>query len=303
MLRLFYLYLVININLRVNCVFVVTQAGDAIKNSQKYSEKPRETGDLLGVVASAKTDNLDPQPPTVKESPIVDPVTPVDGDAETSNPNHKSRHGWPANPAKNGSPRNDNARTRKTKQKSGRGRPAKVAKTKEVSAISFHLDLNNPSAPRSFAVPDQLTVAQVLDRQDIFSLQTKSFETLASILQHQHYAMSWDKIIARSSLSWWILSNAERPSKIEKQITTIGMNNFYFRLYQCIHGHAPHQKIQQFLLASITLAMVETFCKPQDFNYLLTQQHLLLWLARQQKAVPVAKIPNAKRNHYTRRTV
>ncbi|KAG0139205.1 hypothetical protein CROQUDRAFT_137239, partial [Cronartium quercuum f. sp. fusiforme G11] len=158
MLRPFYLYLVININLRVNCVFVVTQVEDAIKSSQKHSEKPSETRDLLGflsqkysekspetqellsLVGRAMTDNPDSGSLTVEKRPIAEPVTfRVNGGAETGNMQQNPPPLRPANSAKNQIPRNVNAGARKTNQNSGRSLPAKAAKKMKVSAESSHI--------------------------------------------------------------------------------------------------------------------------------------------------------------------
>ncbi|KAG0141691.1 hypothetical protein CROQUDRAFT_98464 [Cronartium quercuum f. sp. fusiforme G11] len=146
MLRLFYLYLVININLRVNCVFVETQVEDAIESSQKYSKKktpetqdllgflnqkyfknPPETRDLLSLVGSATTNNLDSQLPTVEEGAIAG--------MQSSLMNSPPR--GLANSAENQilRTRNGNRKTSNPNHTSQRGQPAKVAKTTEVSAI------------------------------------------------------------------------------------------------------------------------------------------------------------------------
>ncbi|KAG0138996.1 hypothetical protein CROQUDRAFT_707487 [Cronartium quercuum f. sp. fusiforme G11] len=149
----------------------------------------------------------------------------------------------------------------------------------------------------------QAFVAEKFVVENISFLQIKSFEALASILQHQNYAMSRDKIIARSSLSMWILSDAYQPPEIKAQIDKLNIHNVHFKLYQCIHGHLPPSNTKQSLLADITLAMVKAFCKPEDFEYVDTHQDLLFSTARQQKAVPVNGIPNAELTIYTPFTV
>ncbi|KAG0141854.1 hypothetical protein CROQUDRAFT_110236 [Cronartium quercuum f. sp. fusiforme G11] len=99
-------------------------------------------------------------------------------------------------------------------------------------------------------------VAEILKLDNSHDLQIKSFETLASILQHDHYAKSPQYLPKPQINAYkWYTKYTRGPSENVRKLATF--NNEYFRLYHCIYIKQGKTDQKKRVIRDITYAMLD----------------------------------------------
>ncbi|KAG0139315.1 hypothetical protein CROQUDRAFT_137194 [Cronartium quercuum f. sp. fusiforme G11] len=102
----------------------------------------------------------------------------------------------------------------------------------------------------------QPSVAQFFPYRDIHALQIQSFETLASILQHNLYALSPVYLLDGpiSNFNWHLPGGRRVPRGRQKP--RVSFKNQYFRLYYVINARNPNQRTRNLAIGQVTWAML-----------------------------------------------
>ncbi|KAG0141837.1 hypothetical protein CROQUDRAFT_110232 [Cronartium quercuum f. sp. fusiforme G11] len=104
----------------------------------------------------------------------------------------------------------------------------------------------------------QPLVAMTLKLEDSRALQIKSFEALASIVQHEQYAMEPNKLPRPQIYRYnWF---HEYPGNVSLKVCRgRAFQNQYFKIYYCIFGRKPVTTTKNKVILDVTLAMLKDY--------------------------------------------